>query len=909
MPPRSAFARRMGLSTDPLWLMDGSAFMFRGFYANQSMQRSDGFPTNALFMMARVVLRVLREERPEHFCVVLDGKGKHFRHEIYPPYKAQRLATPEPLKMQFEPIRRMLTVLGVPLAVSEGCEADDCIASLVARHKAERPVVIVGTDKDLRQCLAPGVILWDPVLKDEKVVTLESFMTEEGVDPARWPDVQAVIGDSSDNIPGIPGVGPKTAKTVFERFKSLEDIRDNFKELPEKLQNKFGPHLDQMFVYRQLTTLRTDQCTELDLKAMRVKPLNTTAAMDLLKEFELRSLMRDVQAMLRDGILQAEAEPVAEPSANRGASTGVQASLFDLGPARGGTAADATTVPGAPITEDPAKLPDCADRPVAVVPRMAANAEGGLEISGWHVAVDEEEWLYTGIVDGLVKYLEAAAQIVVPDLKALLRGNVAWKRLEAPKGGAGPVCSRFLDLGLAAYLLNPEERDYSWPHLAKRFSDELDLPLNSPAALALEAASVLTGRLNAAKLTQLLRSLEQPLVPVLAAMEEAGIALDKAAFAGFLAEVQRDLDRLTADIYKEAGGPFNIRSSQQLGELLFSTLKLPSAGKTRGGQISTAQEVLEKLSGKHPVVDAVLEFRKLEKLRSTYLEPLPPLADAAGRIHTTFNQKAAATGRLSSSEPNLQNIPVRGDQGRRMRACFTAGPGLALVSADYSQVELRVLAHMSQDQALLDAFHEKDDIHRRTAALIYDLPPDQVGPDQRRNAKTINFGLIYGMGPQKLAQELRVTLPQAKEFIERYFSRLQKLGEFYEQTEASAKEHGFVTTLAGRRRLLPEIHSANSQLQSQARRQAINTLIQGSAADIIKLAMLAAFTDKPLQEMGARLILQIHDELLFEAPPEKAHKVGERVAEIMSGVKPGGMALAVPLAVDWGTGGNWGDAH
>ena len=369
-------------------------------------------------------------------------------------------------------------------------------------------------------------------------------------------------------------------------------------------------------------------------------------------------------------------------------------------------------------------------------------------------------------------------------------------------------------------------------------------------------AQLFEQRMEKDGLLELFRCLEMPLLPVLAGMEQSGVAIDAAAFRAFLDDVQGRLDQLTAHVYELAGTQFNIRSAQQLGDVLFNGLGLPAPRKTKGGQASTSQQTLEKLAGQHPVVDSILQYRKLEKMRSTYLDPLPRLVDPQGRIHTTFNQKATATGRLSSSNPNLQNIPVRGPLGKRMRSCFIAGPGRLLVSADYSQVELRVLAHVSQDPALLEAFRNGEDIHARTAALVYDLPPDQVSPDQRRNAKTINFGLIYGMGAQKLAQELKISTTQAKDFIARYFERLQGLKEFYEGVEASARKHGFVTTLGGRRRLLPDINSASGQAAALARRQAINTVIQGSAADIIKLAMLAVARDGRLRELDARLLLQ-----------------------------------------------------
>lgn len=416
-------------------------------------------------------------------------------------------------------------------------------------------------------------------------------------------------------------------------------------------------------------------------------------------------------------------------------------------------------------------------------------------------------------------------------------------------------------------------------------------------------------RLSGAHLVELMKTLELPLIPVLADMESAGVKLDAEALAGFLEEVQKDLDRITEDVYREAQGPFNIRSAQQLGDVLFNRLKLPVSGKTRGGQASTSQDVLEKLSGHHPVVDALLEFRQAGKAALDLSGTAAP-AHGRRRTHPDHVQPAChRNGRLSSSNPNLQNIPVRGALGRRMRACFTAPEGKKLISADYSQIELRVLAHLSRDETLLAAFREGADIHARTASLLFDAPSSEITPDQRRNAKTINFGLIYGMGPQKLAQELKIPLSEAKAFMTRYFERLQGLKHFYENVEEMAREQGYVTTLAGRRRPLPDIQAESQQARSLARRQAINTLIQGSAADIIKLAMLAVHGDETLRTLDAKLLLQVHDELLLEVPEAAAQEAGERVAALMANVRPGGIVLDVPLKADWGAAENWGDAH
>lgn len=915
--------QRLGLAAEPVFLMDGSAFIYRGFFANRNMQRSDGFPTNSLVVVSRVLLRILREERPRYFAFVQDGKGPNFRHEIFPLYKANRDATPEDLVRQLDPIHRMVQALGLRLEVSQGCEADDCIASLTARFAAEHPVIIVSGDKDLKQCLGPNVYMWDPASKEEKLVSEADFTAESGVTPAQWPDVQALIGDTSDNIPGVPGIGPKTARQIFSICPSLEDIRDHFVLLPPKMQAKLQAHLENMFTWRELTTLRRDFCPGVTLDDLRVRPLDAATCALLTEEFELFALRRELAAL--DRLQAAEADlpeefldagsirEDAQPAAGKKAAA-EQASLPLAQPARSGRATsqmsllDAMPQESAPALDDVSALPDCGDARVALIwahgdreaPYLAVEGADGSSLG---------EWQWKGPVAELARWLAPARTLVTADLKGLLTSASCWQFLA---GRAGDC----IDLGVAAYLLNPEENDYGWPRLSARWGAVLRHELESrgetapgPARLGLAMAQLFEQRMEKDGLLELFRRLEMPLLPVLAGMEQSGVAIDAAAFRAFLDDVQGRLDQLTAHVYELAGTQFNIRSAQQLGDVLFNGLGLPAPRKTKGGQASTSQQTLEKLAGQHPVVDSILQYRKLEKMRSTYLDPLPRLVDPQGRIHTTFNQKATATGRLSSSNPNLQNIPVRGPLGKRMRSCFIAGPGRVLVSADYSQVELRVLAHVSQDPALLEAFRNGEDIHARTAALVYDLPPDQVSPDQRRNAKTINFGLIYGMGAQKLAQELKISTAQARDFIARYFERLQGLKEFYEGVEASARKHGFVTTLGGRRRLLPDINSASGQAAALARRQAINTVIQGSAADIIKLAMLAVARDERLRELDARLLLQVHDELLLEVPADAAEEAGALVARLMQDVCPAGRELSVPLLVDWGTGHDWGAAH
>ena len=721
----------------------------------------------------------------------------------------------------------------------------------------------------------------------------------------------------------MPGIGPKTARQIFSICPSLEDIRDHFVLLPPKMQAKLQAHLENMFTWRELTTLRRDFCPGVTLDDLRVRPLDAATCALLTEEFELFALRRELAAL--DRLQAAEADlpeefldagsirEDAQPAAGKKAAA-EQASLPLAQPARSGRATsqmsllDAMPQESAPALDDVSALPDCGDARVALIwahgdreaPYLAVEGADGSSLG---------EWQWKGPVAELARWLAPARTLVTADLKGMLTSASCWQFLA---GRAGDC----IDLGVAAYLLNPEENDYGWPRLSARWGAVLRHELESrgetapgPHAWGWPWRSCSSSAWKRTACWSCSGGWRCPCCPCWQAWSRAGWPSTPRLPGLPFDDVQGQAGPAHGPCLRAGGHAVQHRSAQQLGDVLFNGLGLPAPRKTKGGQASTSQQTLEKLAGQHPVVDSILQYRKLEKMRSTYLDPLPRLVDPQGRIHTTFNQKATATGRLSSSNPNLQNIPVRGPLGKRMRSCFIAGPGRLLVSADYSQVELRVLAHVSQDPALLEAFRNGEDIHARTAALVYDLPPDQVSPDQRRNAKTINFGLIYGMGAQKLAQELKISTTQAKDFIARYFERLQGLKEFYEGVEASARKHGFVTTLGGRRRLLPDINSASGQAAALARRQAINTVIQGSAADIIKLAMLAVARDERLRELDARLLLQVHDELLLEVPADAAEEAGALVARLMQDVCPAGKELSVPLLVDWGTGHDWGAAH
>ncbi|GAB6059939.1 DNA polymerase I [Desulfonatronum parangueonense] len=875
---------RLNLNADPIFLIDGTSFLYRAFYAFPDLKRSDGFPTNALFIVLRLLLRLQREENPEYAGFFLDGRGATFRHELFTPYKAQRQSTPEGLVQQIEPLVQGVRLFGLTTRISNGVEADDLIASLCSRFKSQRPVIIVGSDKDLLQCLDTNVFLWDPGLKNEKLVTKESFRQEHGLDPEQWPDFQALVGDSSDNIPGVPGVGPKTAKTLMQRFPSLEALRDNFSALLPKEQKKIEPSLENIFTYRELTRLRTDLQPEARISEYLCKPRKGDAFRDFLRTYEFRSLEREVLALTPEPSGSGDVLRPRTTKPLRPAGTSKAAQSVGLAIPESLTQHDEAQGRAEQLKE----LPDLAGKTISIF-RIP---------DGWGLGMDGRELLWTGPMDALIAAAKGSDLVAAHSWKDLLAAEPAW---------AGIDMDRRFDVSLAAYLLQPEERDYGLTALARRYQHELAegaSPAN-PAQLVLQLAVILRRSTAQAGFSELVASLEMPLIPVLVDMERNGVLLDQKALSAFLDEVQETLARLSCSICEKAGTKFNLRSSQQLAEVLFQRLGLKTGRKTPGGSRSTSVEILEKLAGEHPIVPEILEYRKLEKLRSTYLEPLPRLMDRQGRVHTTFNQLAVATGRLSSSNPNLQNIPIRGPLGVRMRSCFTAPEGHQLISADYSQIELRVLAHLSEDPHLRDLFTRGVDVHAGTAAILFVKDPEQVTADERRKAKTINFGLLYGMGPQKLGRDLGIGLQKAKEFIALYFMRLQKVRDFYEHIVAQAKEQGAVFTLAGRRRMLPDINSRNDNMAQTARRMAINTVVQGSAADIIKMAMIRVHHDEILRDLGARMVLQVHDELLLEVPTASCREAGARIADLMATV----VNLDVPLIVDWGYGPNWATGH
>ncbi|SDN83418.1 DNA polymerase I [Desulfonauticus submarinus] len=848
-------------SSPSIFLIDGSSYIYRAFYAYRNLTRSDGFPTNVIFIVLKLALKILREEEPDYLGFFVDGKGPTFRNKIYSEYKANRLKMPEPLSVQIPPLLEGLKLLGISSWITEGVEADDCIASLTKRFKEQYPIVIVGSDKDLFQLLDRNVVIWDPGGKESKIITHSDFKEKWGFSPNRWPDFQALVGDSSDNIPGIPGIGPKTAQKILQKFSSLELLEENFLSLTKREQQKIKGNFNNLYLYRELTFLKTDACLDIELKDLKVEKINHIKLKKFCEKYEFFSFLKELNLENKTSIV-----PKGLPIFSRDNNLKENTNEFKI------------------------KRVEEKDLILSLPSQLGLFLEKGRVF----LSNDKEEFEILFDLSELFPLLQKKV-VFCPQLKPILKRFPNILELSI----------QWYDLSLCAYLLNPEQRDYSFSRLKKSLEQDRGISIQGKALAVLEVGRHLLAQIQAVELEDLLVKLEQPLSAVLVEMEKRGILIDKQKFNKFLNLVQQELDSLTTKIYVLAGKEFNIRSTQQLSAVLFQDLKLKGKKKTASGFFSTSEAALEKLRQAHPIVELVLKYKRLEKLRSTYLKPLPQKVDINGRLHTTFNQLATATGRLSSSNPNLQNIPIRGEYGPKVRECFIAPNGYKLISADYSQIELRILAHLSEDPVLLEAFNRDEDIHTATACLIFSKSKEQITPDDRRKAKTINFGLLYGMGPQKLARELGFSLKEAKQFITVYFEKLSRVKEFYQKVENFAKTHGFVSTVFGRRRLLPHINSRNEHLVAQAKRMAINTVVQGSAADIIKKAMLLVEKDALLYKLNARQILQIHDELLLEVPENVAFEAGKRVKELMEQVYP----LKVPLKVDLGIGPNWKEAH
>jgi DNA polymerase-1 len=887
-----------------IFLIDGQSYIYRAFYAVRELSNSKGFPTNAIFGFVNMLQRVREEYVPSHLAVIFDAPGKNFRHDLFPTYKVRRLAMPEALRPQISRIKDVVRAYRIPALELEGYEADDIIATLATRWEQQgAEVVIVSGDKDLMQLVSAHVTMLD-TMKGEHV-GVEQVQAKFGVEPARVVEVQGLMGDSTDDIPGVPGVGEKTAIKLINEWHDLENLLSHAGEISGKLGERITAYADLARVSKALATLRRDVPVEVDLAALAKTEPDREQLKALFAEFEFRRFLADLDS---PGESPAEEEP-AHSASYETVRTAQQLDQVLHAVQKAKTfCLDTETTSLDPLSAE-------------LVGVSLAVEEG----KAWYIPVghrseDASPHLSRDrVLSSLRTLLEDPALSLIGqnskyDIMVLAQYNL-W-----PRNLAG-------DTMLASYLLNPSKRhnltDLAWDHLQyrtltyeavtdngkKNFAEvsvaEATRYSGEDADITLRLAHRLFPRVQEEGMGSLFTEVEVPLAAVLARMELAGIRVDLDLLATLSVEFgqrQRDLE---AEIYALAGEKFNLASPQQLQAILFDKLGLPRGKKTKTGS-STDSSVLEALAERFPLPAKILAYRGFAKLRNTYVDALPKLMHAkTGRIHTSFNQTVTATGRLSSSNPNLQNIPVRSEEGRRIRAAFVPEPGQVLLSADYSQIELRLLAHLSQDPVLIESFQRGQDVHTRTAAELFQVPVAAVSADQRRQAKTINFGIIYGMGALRLARSLDIPNKTAQAYITQYFARYGGIKSYMEGILVEARTRGYVTTLQGRRRYVPDLQSKNTQVAAAAERMAVNMPIQGTAADLIKMAMVAIDRRLTQEKLRTRMLLQVHDELLFEVPEKEVERIKKLVRELMEGV----MSLRVPLQVDLGAGKNWAEAH
>ncbi|MDZ4857437.1 MAG: DNA polymerase I [Candidatus Hydrogenedentes bacterium] len=896
---------------DRLFLIDGSAFAYRAYFAIRGLTNSKGQPTNAVYGFARVLLKLLREHEPSHIAVIFDAPGKTFRDDLYAEYKATREATPDDLRSQFPLMHELVHAFNVRLIVHPGVEADDVMGTLAHQAAARgMEAVLVTGDKDMLQLVSEHVRVYDPGKGDQGQWITDADVRERfGVGPANVIDAMGLIGDSSDNVPGVRGIGPKTAKSLLEKYQSLENLYAHIDELSGKQRERLIESKELAFLSRTLCTIHTSlelPCTVDD--CLRVE-FDRAKMADVFAKLEFQSLLEEhtpnaAEVEVNDYQLVLTAEKlnavIAEMRGN------------------GAMAVDTETTSTDPM------------RAELVGVSMSCRPNTGYYIPVGHTAMAMSVMGIEGSSDILTRAeaLDLMRPLLEDPAVAKIGHNIKYDLIVLERAGIS-LQGISLDTMVASYLTDPSRMrhnldEVSLHYLSRKLIPISEMigkgskavtfdtvPVDSACIYASEDADV-TWRLaelfqpllRERGLTALYDDVELPLIRVLARMEQAGVAIDERVFKGLQSEVEERLRVLEKDIHETAGELFQINSPKQLQEVLFGKLKLKPVRKTKTGY-STDVDVLEELADAHPLPRKVLEYRGLEKLRGTYIEALPKLVHPeTGRIHTSFNQAVAATGRLSSSDPNLQNIPVRTEIGRRIREGFVPGKaGDKLISADYSQIELRILAHLSGDDHLREAFMNDADIHEETAARVFGVMPGFVTPEMRRHAKAVNFGVVYGISAFGLSRALGIPPSEAAKFIENYFQKYQGVRRWIDQTLTQAAKDGYVTTLLNRRRYVSDLTTSNQTVRKAAERVAMNTPVQGSAADIIKLAMVRL--DEALRGTGAWLILQVHDELVVETPADKA----EQTAVVMRTIMEEAFALSVPMKVDVAIGNHWAEIH
>ncbi|WOE66660.1 DNA polymerase I [Aeromonas allosaccharophila] len=915
--------------SNPLILVDGSSYLYRAFFASQQadLRTSTGLPSGAVRVMANM-MRSLRKQYPDcHVAVVFDAKGKTFRDDIYPEYKANRPSMPEDLRSQVGPIHQMIKAMGFPFLMIDGVEADDVIGTL-ARQATEKqlPVLISTGDKDMAQLVSDHVTLID-TMKDVKT-DREGVIEKFGVPPELIIDYLALMGDKVDNIPGMTGVGEKTALALLQGIGSIDEIAANLDKVAalgfrgsKGFADKFREQEEQVRLSYRLATIKTDVELEQSLEQLLLKPVDKESLLAVYREYELRNLIKELESGGEESVGSEEASSeVAAPVV--AIETDYRCILdeaeFD------GWLAQLQAAPLFAFDTETTSLDYMEARIVgvsfAVEPGKAAYVPFGHDYLGAPVQLSEA--------------------VVLGKLKPLLEDPTRLKVGQNLKYDRNVLLNHDIDLqGIAydtmleSYVLNSTASRHDMDSLAKRYLgvettsfediagkgvkqltfNQIELEQAAPYAaedadITLRLHQTLWGQLEAVPgLARVFNEIELPLLPVLARMELLGTTIDPKLLHQQSQEIELRLAELERQAHELAGQEFNLSSPKQLGEILFTKLGLPIIKKTPKGAPSTAEEVLAELAETYELPRLLMEHRGLAKLKSTYTDKLPlMIKPQTGRVHTSYHQAVAATGRLSSSDPNLQNIPVRNEQGRRIRQAFIPGTGYKLVAADYSQIELRIMAHLSGDKGLLTAFAEGKDIHKATAAEVFGVALDAVTTDMRRSAKAINFGLIYGMSAFGLAKQLGIGRAEAQKYMDLYFERYPGVLEYMERTRQQAEAQGYVETLFGRRLYLPDIKSRNAGLRKAAERAAINAPMQGTAADIIKRAMINVDSwIRGIEDESIRMLMQVHDELVFEIREEKLEEYTAIIKEKMSAAAE----LNVPLVVEAGTGDNWDQAH
>ena len=894
-----------------LYLLDAYALIYRAYYGliNSPLTNTKGQNVSAAHGFVSTLWDIIQKERPDYLGVAFDPSGPTFRHEAFEAYKAQRESTPEDIKWAVPVIKQILAAMNIPMLEVDGYEADDVIGTLAKQGAAEGlEVYMVTPDKDYGQLVEEHITMLKPGFKGgfERLGPKEVCEKYGLTNTQQVLDMLALMGDSADNFPGCPGVGPKTATTLLQQFGTIGEMLQRTDEIKGALRKKVEDHIDDIKMSHFLATIRTDVPITLDLDLLRRREPDSPTLLQIFSEHEFAKLSRRI----------CGADTSVKPDAGTDKQIYAKDSAFTK-PINEHISIESekdtlkiiesiltTRFVGFALQLDILNSRDAKIKSLG----LAVASSDGKTIENWQINVprensDEEDFgaLFASAEDKLEdsqKFVDSIKPLLENENITLVGYNLKPAIQVLKSLGVNMRCALW-DVQLAYYVIDPEQT-YA---LRERIGE-------LPATLAAECLALQPDLEEQMKMTgvyDVFRNIEIPLIPVLAEMESHGVRLDTRALAEVGQSFRQRLEELEKDIFAQAGHEFLLTSPRQVGDVLFEELKLSEkAKKTKNGQYSTSEEILESLKAKHPIVSLILQHRALKKLQNTYVEALPKLINPhTGRIHTSFNQAVTATGRLSSSNPNLQNIPVRGEDGKEIRRCFVPEPGEVFYSADYSQIELRIMAHLSEDMAMIEDFRAGHDVHSATAARIFKVDADAVTRDMRRKAKTANFGIIYGISAFGLAERMEVSRQEAKELIESYFSTYSGVRSYIDKAIALARENGYALTAFGRRRYLKDINSKNGTVRAFAERNAVNAPIQGTAADIIKVAMIRIAARLKEESLRARMILQVHDELNFSCPPDELERLKKLVLEEMSGA----YTMAVPLIADDGVGENWLEAH